>query len=443
MAKSRKKKKPAVRLTGVEDVIPKLAGLRATVKQFRTDMKESGLGSLDISGLIKDGGLAAPFVSAIKSAAAFHEQVQAVNTATGSTVLPTVPQVAAQNLKDFSASMNKVSLAFGTALLPAVSAVTVKLDPLLGKLAQVMTDNPNLVEGLTAGAVALAAVQVAVAGVSGALAFMNLVMAANPVVLFAIGFVTAAALVVAYWTPITAFFADLWDGLEAAAMPIVAFFQGLFGDSPLDPIARVWEPVVAWFSSLWERLKAVVEPIKQLLSGAVGGLIGTFMGGDVRVTPQIAGVGGEQAAGLLSPVAVSRASTTLVSNVGGIASTEVASNAHLLLQQGAVDNRVQGDAGAEPRPWLLPPAAVSLVSTQRVSNVGGSTSTQLASSSTSLLQQTAANNRTQLNGDLRVSFDNAPAGLRVSQPQTNQPGLSVTPRVGYRSLSLGGAHELA
>lgn len=67
----------------------------------------------------------------------------------------------------------------------------------------------------------------------------------------------------------------------------------------------------------------------------------------------------------------------------------------------------------------------------------------LASSSSSLLQQTAANNRTQLNGDLRVSFENAPAGLRVDQPQTNQPGLSVTPRVGYRSLSLGGSNELA
>lgn len=33
-----------------------------------------------------------------------------------------------------------------------------------------------------------------------------------------------------------------------------------------------------------------------------------------------------------------------------------------------------------------------------------------------------------------VRFENAPPGMRVDPAKTNQPGLSVSPSVGYRSL---------
>lgn len=52
----------------------------------------------------------------------------------------------------------------------------------------------------------------------------------------------------------------------------------------------------------------------------------------------------------------------------------------------------------------------------------------------SLVQQAAATQKTNLEGSMLVRFENAPAGMRVDQPQTNQPGLTVTPQVGYRSL---------
>lgn len=41
----------------------------------------------------------------------------------------------------------------------------------------------------------------------------------------------------------------------------------------------------------------------------------------------------------------------------------------------------------------------------------------------------------QLRGDMVVRFENAPLGTRVDPGNTNQPGLTMTPRVGYRSLS--------
>ncbi|MGE8310359.1 MAG: phage tail protein, partial [Pseudomonas protegens] len=64
----------------------------------------------------------------------------------------------------------------------------------------------------------------------------------------------------------------------------------------------------------------------------------------------------------------------------------------------------------------------------------------LPQSSSSLLQQAAANNRTQLEGGLTLRFENAPAGLRAEQATTNQPGLNIASTLGYRSLSLGGSH---
>lgn len=49
----------------------------------------------------------------------------------------------------------------------------------------------------------------------------------------------------------------------------------------------------------------------------------------------------------------------------------------------------------------------------------------------------AAAGRANLQGDMVVRFENAPPGLRVSPAETNQPGLSITPQVGYRTLGAG------
>ncbi|MNI98415.1 hypothetical protein D3C73_1572560 [compost metagenome] len=57
-----------------------------------------------------------------------------------------------------------------------------------------------------------------------------------------------------------------------------------------------------------------------------------------------------------------------------------------------------------------------------------------------LLRQSAqVGGKQQLEGELRMTFDNPPPGLRVEKVKTNQPGLSVTPKVGYRTM--GGTNE--
>ena len=71
---------------------------------------------------------------------------------------------------------------------------------------------------------------------------------------------------------------------------------------------------------------------------------------------------------------------------------------------------------------------------------GGSvTVNQGAASATPLMQSGAigmAAGRSQLNGSIDVNFNNAPPGMRAAPGKTNQPGVSMNPDVGYRSLAL-------
>ncbi len=49
----------------------------------------------------------------------------------------------------------------------------------------------------------------------------------------------------------------------------------------------------------------------------------------------------------------------------------------------------------------------------------------------------AAGGRTNLQGDMTVRFENAPAGMRVEPGRTNQSGVGFNPDVGYRSFATG------
>lgn len=52
----------------------------------------------------------------------------------------------------------------------------------------------------------------------------------------------------------------------------------------------------------------------------------------------------------------------------------------------------------------------------------------------SIVSQSAQAQKAQVNGEMVVRFENAPEGMQVSAGKTDQPGLEMTPFVGYRSL---------
>ncbi|QYY83207.1 phage tail tape measure protein [Pseudomonas germanica] len=590
MADEENKVKTPVLITGIDELSPKLGALRVKVESFKNNLEQTGLGKLDISGLFKGGSVITPFVDGIKSAAAFQGKLTEVSDTAKTVDLPATPKVAAQNMNVFSASMEKVSAAVDAALVPAVGALVVGLEPMLTQVGSLLADNPKLVEGLAAGAIAFSAMQTAVTGMTQVMDVMSMVLKTNPIMLIAMGIAVAAGLVYANWTPISAFFKGMWEGVKNIGLSAMATLRSILDWRPLDALAALWSPIEGFFSGIWDKVKAVTAPVidffKSVFSWTPAGMIlenwapltglfsaiwdllkalsvpvMTFLKGLFDWTPlgmiinnwgSITGFFASIWAALqpaaqaikdffgtlfdYSPLGM------IVNNWGSIVTffepiwaalqtsaqqiksffqslfewspleqiamywqpiSEVFSALWGVVQAlaapvleflhnmfewtplgqiiknwgpitewfgelwqklqtviapikelfdggfagliakvtGKVETftEAQRQTNAEGKGELAP---AFFGATPQAAN-GALQSGSLPQSSGALIQQSAINNRTQLEGGLTVRFENAPAGLRTDQPQTNQPGLALSSRIGYRSLSAGGSNELA
>ncbi|WP_248744326.1 MULTISPECIES: phage tail protein [unclassified Pseudomonas] len=591
MADEEKKEKTSVLLTGIDELSPKLGALRVKVESFKKNLEQTGLGKLDISGLFKGGSVITPFVDGIKSAAAFQGKLSEVSETAKTVDLPETPKAAAQNMNVFSASMEKVSAAVDAALVPAVGALVVGLEPMLTQVGSLLADNPKLVEGLAAGAIAFSAMQTAVTGMTQVMDVMSMVLKTNPIMLIAMGIAVAAGLIVANWTPISAFFTGMWEGVKNAGASAMATLRSVLDWRPLETLAALWEPVTGFFSGIWDKVKAVTAPVidffKSVFSWSPAGLIlenwgpltglfsaiwellkalsvpvMSFLKGLFDWTPlgmiinnwgaitgffasiwvalQPAAQAIKDFFGTLfdySPLGM------LVNNWGSVvtffepvwaalqtSAQTIKSFFQSLFEWSPLEQIAQywqpisevfsalwgvvqalaapvleflhnmfewtplgqiiknwgpitewfGELWQKLQTVIAPIKELfdggfagliarvtgkveTLTEAQRQTNAegkgelapaffgtspkaeGGSAlqGGSLPQSSGALIQQSAANNRTQLEGGLTVRFENAPAGLRTDQPQTNQPGLALSSRIGYRSLSAGGSNELA
>ncbi|MBC3208857.1 phage tail protein [Pseudomonas sp. SWRI111] len=591
MADEESKVKTPVLITGIDELSPKLGALRVKVESFKKNLEQTGLGKLDISGLFKGGSVITPFVDGVKSAAAFQGKLTEVSETAKTVDLPAAPTAATQNMNVFSASMQKVSAAVDAALVPAVGALVVGLEPVLTQVGGLLADNPKLVEGLAAGAIAFSAMQTAVTGATQVFDVMSMVLKTNPIMLIAMGIAVAAGLIVANWTPISAFFTGLWEGVKnagASAMatlrsildwrplaalaalwepvtgffsgiwdkvkavtaPVIDFFKSVFSWSPAGMIMENWAPLTGLFSAIWELLKALSVPVMAFLKGlfdwtplgmiisnwgAISGFfasiwaalqpaaqvikdffrtlfdfsplgmvvnnwgsivtffeplwaalqasaqrIKSFFQGLFEWSPleQIAlywqpigevfsalwGVVQAMAAPVLDFLHTMFESTPLgqiVKNWGPI--TEWFGELWQKLQTVIAPIKELFEGGFAGLIAKVTGKVETLTQAQRQTNAEGKgelapaffgasptsagngtlQSGSLPQTSGALIQQSAINNRTQLEGGLTVRFENAPAGLRTDPPQTNQPGLALSSRIGYRSLSAGGSNELA
>lgn len=585
------KAKASVLLTGIDELSPKLGALRVKVDDFKKNLEQTGLGKLDISGLFKGGSVITPFVDGIKSAAAFQGKLAEVSETAKTVDLPDTPKAAAQNLNVFSASMEKVSAAVDAALVPAVGALVVGLEPMLTQVGSLLADNPKLVEGLAAGAIAFSAMQTAVTGMTQVMDVMSMMLKTNPIMLIAMGIAVAAGLIVANWTPISAFFTGLWESVKNAGASAMATLRSVLDWRPLQALAALWEPVTGFFSGIWDKVKTVTAPVidffKSVFSWSPAGMIlenwgpltglfsaiwellkalsvpvMSFLKGLFDWTPlgmiinnwgAISGFFASIWAALqpaaqaikdffgtlfdYSPLGM------LVNNWGSVvtffepvwaalqaSAQTIKSFFQSLFEWSPLEQIAQywqpisevfsalwgvvqalaapvleflhnmfewtplgqiiknwgpitewfGELWQKLQTVIAPIKELfdggfagliakvtgkveTLTEAQRQTNAegkgelapaffgasskpeGGSAlqGGSLPQSSSALIQQSAANNRTQLEGGLTVRFENAPAGLRTDQPQTNQPGLALNSRIGYRSLSMGGSNELA
>ena len=590
MADEETKVKTPVLITGIDELSPKLGALQAKVGSFKKNLEQVGLDKLDISGLFKGGSVITPFVDGIKSAAAFQGKLTEVSDTAKTVDLPAAPKVAAQNMNVFSASMEKVSAAVDAALVPAVGALVVGLEPMLTQVGSLLADNPKLVEGLAAGAIAFSAMQTAVTGMTQVMDVMSMVLKTNPIMLIAMGIALAAGLIYANWTPISAFFKGMWEGVKNIGVSAMATLRSILDWRPLDALAALWSPIAGFFSGIWDKVKAVTAPVidffKSVFSWTPAGMIlenwapltglfsaiwdllkalsvpvMAFLKGLFDWTPlgmiinnwgaitgffasiwtalQPAAQAIKDFFGTLfdySPLGmivnnwgsivaffepiwaalqtsaqqiksffqslfewspleqiamywqpISEVFSTLWGVVQALAApvleflhnmfewtplgqiiknwgpiTEWFGELWQKLQTviapikelfdggfagliakvtGKVETftEAQRQTNAEGKGELAP---AFFGATPQAAN-GALQSGSLPQSSGALIQQSAINNRTQLEGGLTVRFENAPAGLRTDQPQSNQPGLALSSRIGYRSLSAGGSNELA
>lgn len=284
--------------------------------------------------------------------------------------------------------------------------------------------------------------------------------------------------IIANWGPLTEFFGALWELVKALSVPFFDFLKSVFDWSPIGLVMKHWEPITAFFQGLWEKLRPIIEPMMKFLGFESEGGEGVISAATTKVKAWTEEQQARNGAGRPVPGALVRPiveapqlmpEATSAASLMRVPVPQAANGPLLSVVPAAPMPPVQQplpqavsvpampatpraapvslpSVSYDPRdpdakdPFLVPALAANKVRYPGAGLVAPQVqeANSLPASRGSLVEQTAAN-KTKLEGSMLVRFENAPQGMRVDQPQTNQPGLSVTPQVGYRSLGGGGA----
>ncbi|MBA6095594.1 phage tail tape measure protein [Pseudomonas juntendi] len=322
----------------------------------------------------------------------------------------------ANNLQLLRNGINSAARALGNALLPGINAVLDQLRPWISQVAQMISDNPQLVRGIVIAGAAFTALRAAVFAATVATRVLGVAFAATPIGLIAVGIAAAAGLIVANWEKLGPFFGALWELIKAYTTPFMTFLQGLFDWMPMDQIRKNWEPIVGWFKGLWDRVSPYLEPLLKLFGGGDG----------ESLTVRVQRLADEQ-----------KARNSVAGGSGALVqanAVQVAQGAQAAREKafGVSPAALLQAPSPAPAPGSMLRAAAPLPAPGGLLRAPG----QLPEPGALLRQSAQVGGKQQLEGELRVAFDNPPPGMRVQEAKTNQPGLSVTPKVGYRTMGV-------
>ncbi|WP_256262602.1 hypothetical protein [Pseudomonas gingeri] len=485
-------------LTGGGLLTPFTSGLKAAIKEQDRLAKTANVSkapALPKAAILPKAPIA-PKVPAVAKAPAVPKLSAVPKVpAVPKVAVPKVPQAAnnglgetSQHLEALGKALDKISLKIGQALLPAFDSIVTALIPLATSFGQFVADNPALVQALAVGAVAFTVITAAAIGLATVIGVLT-----SPIGLIAAAIAVAAVIIMLAWKPLTGFFnwamrlitvaviatADAFKALPAAIAAVwgkvtatwdraiseagkflgelkTRFVSGwnelkntLTSWSPLDDLKKLWDEAKAYVlgigSSISDGFRQSWNSLKEMFNWSPMDALRALGTGVTTVLGDLGSQLGELAApfgNFMRTLFDGDPLEALRTRLGAIPEffSSLLEKLKPLIQPikdliSSVVDGVSGFFGGGDKP-VVKPALAGVGSAQDSALLSGG----LARNSNLLIQQTAANNRTQLEGGLTVSFTNAPAGLRVDQPQTNQPGLSLTPRVGYRSLSFGGAY---
>lgn len=393
--------------------------------------------------------------------------------------------------------VTRLGITVGSMLLPPFNDFMETIGPMVTAVSSLAAAHPWLVKGVLGAAVGFTVLRLATAGATAALALMNGVASMSPIGMIVRGIaITAGVLianwssvapyfqrvwamieapamrlwgwiktafswtplgqVIANWGPLTEFFGATWELIKALSVPFFDFLHSAFEWTPLGQVVKHWEPITAYFKGLWDKLRPIIEPMMKFLgfeSEAGQGGEGVISAATSKVKAWTEeqqarnGAGQPVPGALVRPVVEAPQLMPEVTSAASLMRVPVPAAANgPMLSAVPVRQAPLSAVSYDPRnsdakdPFVLPDLTANKVSYPGAGLVAPQAkgANSLPASRGSLVEQAAAN-KTKLEGSMLVRFENAPAGMRVDQPETNQPGLSVTPQVGYRSLGGGGA----
>ncbi|UVM14810.1 phage tail tape measure protein [Pseudomonas sp. B21-023] len=381
--------------------------------------------------------------------------------------------------------VTRLGITVGSMLLPPLNDFMAAVGPIISSVATLAGAHPWLIKGVLGAAVGFTVLRLAAAGAAAKLTLVNAVASMSPVGMIVRGIAIAAGILIANWSTVAPYFQAVWDKIKAPAMAVWEWMKTAFAWSPLGQIVANWEPLTAFFGALWELVKALSVPffdfLKSVFDWSPLGLIikhwepitGFFKGIWDKLRPIIEpmmkflGFDSESSGdGVISAATAKvndwaeqqKARNAAGEPVPGTLVKPMAQPVQLMPEATSVTSLMR--APNQPGPWAAMPLSASQMAEHAQESLAkgltpqeaakraemgllsrpGQTSLSapapgaLAASRGSLVQQASQANKAQLEGQMVVRFDNAPPGMRVEQADTNQPGLQVSPQVGYRSL---------
>ncbi|MFJ4143525.1 phage tail tape measure protein [Pseudomonas sp. NPDC089734] len=393
--------------------------------------------------------------------------------------------------------IERLGVNIGSIFLPALNEALAVIGPMISMVSALAAEHPEVIKGVVGAAIAFGILQVAVLAATSAAGLLSAVMGKSPLGLIVRGITLAAGMLIANWSSVVSFFTAVWDSIQQAASVAWEGLKTLFSWSPLGMIIENWQPLTEVFAALWEVIKALATPFFDFLKMIFAWTpLGMIVANWQPITEFFGVVwDGIKASALLffevlqtlfswSPLGLLIANwQTVTEFFGGV--WEVIKAPALLFVDVLKTMFAWSPLGLiiqhwEPiRTWFsdlwsdvteginsalsffgggdvlgsITRGLKQFSEEQRTRNAGpggGTGAFLMAGAANSsdvlgpqnmpapgslLLQGSAANRR--LEGELNIRFENAPAGMRPGEMRTNQPGLTVSPSVGFRTLGAG------
>lgn len=302
----------------------------------------------------------------------------------------------ANNMQLMQNRVTALAISVGNVLLPPLNSFLAFVGPLVDGMSAFASANPAVIQGVLGAAAGLTVLKLGAVAAAAGIKLLMGVTSLTPIGLAVRGIALVAGLLIANWSTVGPFFASLWADIQGGAEVAWGWIKTALSFTPLGPILANWEPITEFFGALWDAVVAVTGLAWDWIKDAFFSFhpLGIIIANWEPIVAWFSGLW-DRVKPFIEPLV--NAGSWIGQKVGNFFSGG-------------------GGEGAAAAGGAIRSG------TDSVRNWTASLSSQTAQSQ-------------QLRGDMTVRFENAPAGTRVNPGNTNQPGLTMTPRVGYRSLS--------